>query len=1254
MAAKPRLTLASMWAFEDIGVQEIQDKFKKSDDQPDFLCEYSKTDDVLVIKGNPEGSTSKYASLVSDFIEEQKNKDLLDMPRISQLEIPVIFDDEMSHIPVGVEKDQEGDLLALDDGSNEEFIPLSINHDTKYWLSSSGGLGCFSANFHEVLAEVATMTGTEISIIDDIKGIQVSGKNQGDVDDALAKLTRIEKPLSFINNPRVGNMIVAPEDEGARFRIQNYSNLNSVALSRILSDPNLSSNANLCQVFVTLLLEFDTETQSFHEPPTLLNPPSISNEAGKSRIWNDFIFQEIGKGEDFLTMESIVEKDPANPQVLASGIAPLHPYLTAEKAKRVNQWVVDRAEMEGEAESEPSLPSDPKTAREQSELAPVIKRPRGIRTRKVAQTAKDQALPSTKTPAIQPESAKDPDPNLSENAATNRKRLIIPYEPDSGDILNAPQEIPSHAVSNTGMGSTADAFRDSSAVAKPQITAKRNRLPTIFDETKYDLKWGSKYAETNGRTIPNISNSSNIGEQPKSQRGPGRKNELIDVFESEISSNKNSHPLISFNQPALIPEKPPSNSSKYAGSCSQKQSVHKSEPSFDLLEPKIGNGMGFSSDRPLSILDTKSSSEADLLDAENDERLMALKRTLDKQKQEVTFANLIHNSRSHSDVKRELYAGRLWELENPYKPEEQQSIDESATRQFYQTMIHKMAKPSQKAKSKAEIKAKRQATLEDAWGIPKKTSTKQPIGHQELPNGQSKEDGFKSGKEASAATKQPSKNPQQVKAEMHMNGLIKSLFEALKPTLDAAEHFPGGLTLEVQMGLILIPLLPKTYSGGLLSLNEWTKIFQPRNGLPAPTTKFINRLTTSGTDVDHIVDLKTSKAEGKRRLFEQDYTEYSVFYEYHCRTNADQLFVITIDEQGRHSIKKPTTALGAVNLHFPGQTWDASFVVNGITDHVVGSDQELEDAVQHLVDSLWVQPDKSHIRIFTRTPKGNKFVIEKVFLKRWTRHRYIRAGDTTPKVAADTVVSVTSNRDLATAADDARSEANTGDQNSTTHDSEITENQDIFLQIMEVQDLFVGSSLSDTQAVRARCASLPEMQKKGRQWYEASLISPSIEAMLKSNANVEVGERTDDWRSADLLGDDAAILSDGEDSSPPSPSPLSAVATAIGATGLGHLLRLAKTVVEKIDGIGFRNCGPGEAARMAAAATAGPVPMTGTLPGNPAMSGTGNLVRVEQKCLEFEDLESIKDVGSAIVNTPMVKTPSGSSAEVEQGDLDFW
>ena len=75
-------------------------------------------------------------------------------------------------------------------------IPHTFTQVTKFWLAAAGGVGCFAHEKHrETLGEVARHTGTEIAIIDEIKGLQVSGGNEGDVNDALERLSRIETPL---------------------------------------------------------------------------------------------------------------------------------------------------------------------------------------------------------------------------------------------------------------------------------------------------------------------------------------------------------------------------------------------------------------------------------------------------------------------------------------------------------------------------------------------------------------------------------------------------------------------------------------------------------------------------------------------------------------------------------------------------------------------------------------------------------------------------------------------------------------------------------------------------------------------------------------------------------------------------------------------------------------------------------------------------------------------------------------------------
>lgn len=1059
-------------------------------------------------------------------------------------------------------------------------------------------------------------------------------------------------------------MIMVQHDENTRVSIQNYSEINSVALRRILTDPNLPWNAALNQTFATFLLSLDPDTLKYNLPDNLLNPCKVSNEPGKSRIWNDFTFQEIGKGDEFINMESIIENDTANPQAATSGIAPLHPFLSVEKATRVNQWVVERTEMENEPEPEPeaniSLQLDQlEGSRETPAPVTGVKKPPGIRTRKAAGAAIPQAA-SEPTAENTRASSTVPEKKIS----TPRKRWKMQYKPTNR--ISLPTDL---------MLKGPDSPHDSTTTVRPDSPEDKLPMPT-FDPTKYGLQRPPQHSAKSsfGSSTSPQSSQANVETLPVvPKKNLDKHEELIDVLTPVASRNSTSHLMLSFDQPALVPQVANRVDNTDAQDMQAPERTKGSTPDLlDLNFETESRVLGHSTATTTLLSPTGSISGEDLTWQEK--RLRDLKSSL-REKKDIsgfddntsTVSNISRPPKDRREINMRLARQRIAELEKSIETVKNIN-DEADTREFHHTMNHKTGKPSEKAKSKAEAKAKRQATLEDAWGIPKpakKTTIETPKTLTDL---------IMKPRTVSSETKNGGQqNLQQQQAE------IKSLFEGLRPALEAAEYFSGPLTLEAQLGLVLIPLPPKTYNQGSITVDEWTRIFQPRNGLSAPTTKFTNRLTTAGSDVDHIINLRTSKAEGKRQMFEQDYTEYNVSYEFHCRTAVDQPFIIEIDEQGKHSIRKPTKTLGAVNMHFPAQIWDASMVLSGVIEHVAGTDPELEEAVRYLVDNLWVQPDKSLIRIFSRLPKGNKFVIEKVLMRRWTRHRHIRNGDAA--AAADNSTYPTAENQIIAIND------NNNDNN-------------IFLQVTEVQDLLIGSSMSDSQALRARCAPHPEMIKKGRLWYEVSLVSPAIETFLKANTDVEIGERTEDWRSPDLLGKHATLVADDYgisnlnlSSSPSSSLPsslsdtvplLSPVASAVGTAGLGDLLRLTKTVVKKIDGIGFWNYGPGvEAVRLSAiAATATGATAAGTIvgtnpgvgagagllsppgiPKQPPSSATVPAAAQQGRLLGFDDnLDGVKGVeslvpslmpaksGGGVVTSGMERSSSTSSARIDGVD----
>ncbi|KNG85162.1 hypothetical protein ANOM_006048 [Aspergillus nomiae NRRL 13137] len=1260
MANEQRITFASIWAFEDIGVQDIgiemkfvpyvpndnstntDVRYRKALPHLDYHCEYLRHDDLLVVKGRMNGSAKKIAGLVSTFIEDQKNKDLLDMPRTRQLNIPIMLRDDGASVPVATTEDSLGGLLALDIDSDVELIHQShlMTHVSKFWLSSHGGIGCFATGFHEVLTEIAAVTGTNITIIDEVKGIQISGSSAGDVDDAVAKLTRIEKPLSCLVNHKVGNMGIATEDKATRYSIQNYSSLNQVALRRVLADPATSLNLGISQMFVTTSLSFDEESQSYMLPKNVVNPRPISDGPGKSIIWQNYTFPEVGKGDEFVLLESV---EDTNIPAATSATSPTHPFLTAEKAKQVNEWVAEGKEMEVTSEQPEHPPTPPPEFSSNTTAVLGAKRGPAIKTRRPIPSAiqSSQSVPLV-VPVTKSERVKVPDPApRKEDASAPRRKFKMTYSIESG---NTDMRVSfSRPTSPCELRDAADSFLNASTPAAP-----KPRPSLIFDETKHGL---NKHPP---RPPDNKNSGQTFKAQSKSDYVPARttkkldtNNLLVDVT-APAAISTNSLPMMRADQPALIPLNANVDSENTVLKSNAPSRINNIAHDLNGLVMEADCGPQDDSGCPVSHEGAKSGKNDNL--SEQVKRLVMLEEAFLEQTRESTTISEVSACAANppsprNQINAVLSRRRLEELERRHKAEGKQPSDEVTTREFHHTMNHKAPKPSHNVSSKSPRKAKRQATLEDAWGIPKKP-TKSRISDNPTPYENMGPKNISSRHTA----QEDVQHARKVQGELSMNESIKQLFEILKPTLKAAEYFPGSLTLEVQIGLALIPVLPKTYKEGLISLREWTEIMQPRTGVSAPTTKFIDRLTTSGLDVDHIVDLKTSK-NGNRRFFEHEDNEYSVFYEFHCRSKTDQSIIVEVDGCGKYSIKKPTEALGAVNIHFPGSIWDARMIVRGNIAYPIQGYQEFEDAARYLVDHLWVQPDKHLVRLYTKTSKDKHLTVDKVLMKRWTRYRYIRSNDCSSKGinTPDTSSSTGGKED--SAADSVGSKSAAKEMNSVDNGG-TPEAQELQLQVTEVQDLLIGSSSADTQAIRARCIPLAEMIRRGRQWYEVSLVSSAIDAILKTNANIEIGERTHDWRSLDLLGNDAILLQSSIPGCPDSALPSRPVATAVGAAGIGDLLRLTKAVVQNMDGVGFWNCGPcGDVARM---------PVTGSLnafsiPNRPITSSMDVIAKTERKSLNFDELESIKEVESSIGGAPAANKPNAASdLKKEQIEIDYW
>ncbi|KAL2870069.1 uncharacterized protein BJX67DRAFT_391355 [Aspergillus lucknowensis] len=1165
-----RLTFACMWAFEDIGVQELEKELCQAIPQANCRCEYSRIEEVLVIKGKLEGLMAPIATTVSSFIEKQKNKDLLNTPRLRLLALPSVVRDHSSSMEV-YDAAVRGCLLTLDDDA-EQLIPHPMTQVTKFWLSSAGGVGCFASNkYCETLEAIAKGTGTEITVLDDLKGIQISGRRANDVDDALAKLTQIEKPLSYLRCPAIASLDVRPMEPDTRYRIQPSAVLNPVALRRILADPSASINAGLGQMFVTASYTFDEEAQKYTLQKNLLDPPRYGNEPAKSRLWNEFTFQEVGNGDEFRAMEQITNNKDSESRLVSVGVTRSHPFLSSEKAKQVNQWVAGESSMSSsDAAEEVKLEltrSPPLRAASPEKMlaSPDVKKAPGIKVRRPVKSAQISTTQGTKVSPPQPQ---PPETQVApdDKTTTLRRRWKMKYEPD----FQKPDPIPIFGSKST--------LRPSGNFDPTMYGPKKNSDQTAKPPASLSL--GEKA----------IRNKPLLKSKP-----PPKKNVLIDVSTPADTVNLNPNLSLEFDIPALIPGAPTSGNGERNtafGSSRRPSPAHHDSHFAELAGLNFGGNADQGGSASSDAFQDRASGKENFPGQEA--RLRNLAKAYQSQMGAVG-PKFVQPRQRPRDINKMLEERVVGDYERAHRSEMEQPVNEMQSRQYHRTMNQKTANPGSRTNSRAELKAKKQATLEDAWGAPKpnKQSWADPNGRKIL-----------SGENPRVPPASNIEQEKKLQKEARIHEDLKRFFAAVLPTLEAAESFPGILTFEIQFGLIFVPLLPKSYNDGLMSPSDWSRIFQPRAGIAAPTTKFVNRVTVFGSDVDHIIDLKTSKAEGKSRIFEQEYNEYNISYEFHCRTKADELLIVVLDEQGNHTIMRPNSMLGAVNLHFPGQIWDARAIIGSSTEYTPGTNSEFEEAVKYLIDHVWI-PAEKHIHIFTILPEGNEINIEKVFMKRWTRHRCRRPGEAL-------------GRDSAKTPDDHVKQAG---------DNERSESQDIFLQVTEVHDLFFGmQELSDSRRVRARYTTTAEMIQKGKLWYEISLVSPALEAVLKANAKLEIGERTEDWRAADLFGGYSALLADQPPNSQPNP-----VAAAIGAGGFANLFRIANTVVEKIDGVGYFNPGP-----MAA--------------DTPRASAAGSQAKMGW---DFEDLESVKEVESVAARV----NPSTLDADAvrrEQYERDYW
>ncbi len=393
-----------------------------------------------------------------------------------------------------------------------------------------------------------------------------------------------------------------------------------------------------------------------------------------------------------------------------------------------------------------------------------------------------------------------------------------------------------------------------------------------------------------------------------------------------------------------------------------------------------------------------------------------------------------------------------------------QAVDESSTRIYHKTMKQQAKKP---APRKKEADQKKAEALQDAWGpgpASDKPQASDATGARS--SGRTDNSDMSTAKKRLLRAQEKTTNIYPTKVSEDQVMMQHERFvNALKPVFAAARSFPGSLNFEIQLGQFLSPSPEGAYQSKCVTVNQWHKLYESASGRLASAATFTNILTRNGADIDHILNLKAQ--DGGAKLFDPDKPgRLGIRFEFHCQGKDNDEFKLVFNSRGDYEIERPFRKIGQVNIHVPGQIWDAAGLLTGSTRFP--EEQVLKDAAHELARSIYIPGGRKEVEISYRLPSNNEFAVKRVVMRRISRHT-----------------------------------------------CSLLDKQDVQLQITEVQRLFV-----ERRPGGIYCAYASKFEKMVEQMmihFEVSLVSEYIEHALSANAQLTVGDVTSAWTEDSIL-----------------------------------------------------------------------------------------------------------------------------------------
>ncbi|KAL2444701.1 hypothetical protein ABEF95_017160 [Exophiala dermatitidis] len=308
MATKKKVFVGSVYEFNQLGADELVERFKDAHDDPDDapFVTYDAANKIFSSETEDKEALPGLLTTVSGYIENQENTQLGidDEPRLRPMQGCVLSD------PMADDSSDDNGLLDYhsDEESDDNEDPLqSLQHLTAYWKPRSGDLSILLPAYAQ---EIRRLTGTEIFV-------EVAEKRyrlfQGNFKLAREKLLRLEPLLESFQLQHTnlapvsaGNVLVWPTQyKDARLQFVKITGSHP-AYARVIV------NKSETTLFRNVIGEIRVINSAFeYEAPSNLYRKGVSptSQVQASSIWDGYVFKSFG---DPSVMNPVISSNPSS------------------------------------------------------------------------------------------------------------------------------------------------------------------------------------------------------------------------------------------------------------------------------------------------------------------------------------------------------------------------------------------------------------------------------------------------------------------------------------------------------------------------------------------------------------------------------------------------------------------------------------------------------------------------------------------------------------------------------------------------------------------------------------------------------------------------------------------------------------------------------------------------------------------------------------------------------------------------------